>query len=635
LAEALEARVNLSSVGLPGFADGISNVPATVSSVAPVVTAPAGQTSMMTRASVATPVTPAASITVPVASYSAIFNDRLERRRGQPGADIGHASRFSGYVQYTVNVPIAGLYDLNLGLASRMGSDVLVSVNGVVVGEITAPATGSPTIYAESSLGFALLEGANVLRFTSLNRSQYNLNAIALTPDVAQVLPTVVPVNTPSAPTTGMTTTTATTDTTASAGDGAWVAAVPILQDVTITQRSMTSFTELDITGTSADDVITVTQSGDTLTINANGYIHQVTGTFGDMAIWGGAGNDVITVDSSVTIDTRVYGQAGNNIITDATSGKPTIVTIGGGSDVVTGNGVNTSFWVDPTDVVNASGVEIAAKRVHIVSGFYQPYTNTPGAPGYVSNQLDGSTLTEPASDGSGWTTLPNSSLWGTGPVMQDVNQGQVSDCYFLTTLQSLARWQPDKLRELAVDLGDGTYAVQMYQNGVTQYVRVDGELPTAPWGGLLYAYPGSSGNMWAVIMEKAYAYFRMGQNSYASLNFGWMTSVYPLWRVNSFLYTLPSDQESFYTLVSGELAANKPVDIGTDSIIQAGAPLIASHCYAVMAVSEDATGTVWVTLRNPWGVDGFNWDSNPIDGLITITYAMLEANTTSGSYVA
>src|SRR5262249_32498128 len=131
---------------------------------------------------------------------------------------------------------------------------------------------------------------------------------------------------------------------------------------------------------------------------------------------------------------------------------------------------------------------EIAAGRVHTVDAFYQPYTNTPGAPGYVTAEPDGSDLVDPASTGAGWTRLTNSSLWGIGPSPTEVAQGQVADCYFVCALQSLAMWQPDRLRELGVDLGDGTYAVEMFKNGVPQYVRVDGDLPTSPSGGLWYA---------------------------------------------------------------------------------------------------------------------------------------------------
>jgi hypothetical protein len=373
--------------------------------------------------------------------------------------------------------------------------------------------------------------------------------------------------------------------------------------------------------------LIYVSQSGGTLTIVANGRTQQVTGPFGDLVIWGGDGNDTITVDASVTIDARVFAGAGSDAISNATRGKGTIVSYGGGKDMIGGNGVDTSYWVDGTDTVYASATETAAGRVHSIAGFYQPYTTSK-----VGAELDGADLADPGSNGAGWTRLTNSSLFGTGARQDDINQGQVGDCYFLTTLQSIARLDPDRLRELAVDLGDGTFAVQFKRNGVTQYVRVDGDLPTAPWGGLYYNRPGASGTQWASIMEKAYAFYRYGYNSYASLESGWMVAVYGELGVSAYTYGLPQDQNAFYTVANAALSANKAVDIGTLGIITGGAPFVAKHTYSVTALSKDSGGTVWVTLRNPWGMDGFSVDSNQWDGFLTLSYSTLKANVSSGS---
>ena len=42
---------------------------------------------------------------------------------------------------------------------------------------------------------------------------------------------------------------------------------------------------------------------------------------------------------------------------------------------------------------------------------------------------------------------------------------------------------------------------------------------------------------------------------------------------------------------------------------------------YTVMYVTCDSSGVVTsITLRNPWGYDGAGNDSNPYDGLVTVT---------------
>ena len=81
-----------------------------------------------------------------------------------------------------------------------------------------------------------------------------------------------------------------------------------------------------------------------------------------------------------------------------ATSPRPkaTIVTIGTGYNVVTGNGINTSYWVNTGDTVNASGAEWALNGVNKVTNFYQPFTTDSTNPQYVPRSLNGQNLADP-----------------------------------------------------------------------------------------------------------------------------------------------------------------------------------------------------------------------------------------------
>ena len=64
------------------------------------------------------------------------------------------------------------------------------------------------------------------------------------------------------------------------------------------------------------------------------------------------------------------------------------------------------------------------------------------------------------------------------------------------------------------------------------------------------------------------------------------------------------------------------------------GSPLVGTHVHLAEKVNDAlAPGTnvsvpVSVVLRNPWGVDWGNWDSNPSDGLVTVTGDQLAAST-------
>ena len=324
----------------------------------------------------------------------------------------------------------------------------------------------------------------------------------------------------------------------------------------------MGSLERLVITATTAHDSIVVSESGSTITIVGNGTTSTVTGSFGEIAVYTLAGNDTVTVQSSVNISSLLYGGNGNDTLTAGGSAQSYIVTVGSsGVHTLTGNGINTAFWGTTSDVINASSTEIAGGDVHRVSSFYNG----------VSTTLAGQNLTDP-SDSGATVNYSNRSLFGIAPAVTAVNQGQVGDCYFLASIQSFAAEIPGRLEEMAVDLGDGTYAVQFKRMGVTTYVRVDGDLPEASWGGLLYNSPSGNGAIWASVMEKAYAFFRTGAGTYASLNSGWTGSVYSDLGVANTTFSTSGNGTALFNTITQALANNKAVSIITNTTILGGA---------------------------------------------------------------
>jgi hypothetical protein len=400
---------------------------------------------------------------------------------------------------------------------------------------------------------------------------------------------------------------------------------IPTTDPVTITQAAAGNITRLVITGTVGNDSIAVTQSGDTLTIIANGLTSTVSTPIGEIAIYGSSGDDAITVESSVTLPTLVYGGAGDNTVTDVAAAKSFIVSLGSGANALTGN-ANTSFWANPLDVISGG----IATTIHRISAFYQPFSSTPGTTDYIANYPDGANLLDPTD--SGTTIRLTNSLWGAGPTMSDMNQGSIGDCYYLASLQSLALQQPALLQNMAVDLGDGTYAVEFQRNGTPTYVRVDGDLPAGGFNGLAFAHPSPGGPQWASIFEKAYAFFRTGGNSYNSLNWGWTGSAFSDLGLTTTTFT--TGTSGLFSALSSALADNQAVAVISRSSLPANVPVVASHAYTVVSTSV-ISGTQYVTVRNPWGFDGAGSDSNPLDGLVTLTFAQFQSNFSSGSIQA
>jgi len=346
---------------------------------------------------------------------------------------------------------------------------------------------------------------------------------------------------------------------------------------------------ELVLAGTSGNDSIYVSQSGGTLTVTANGTTTTAAAPANGLFIYSFGGSDTITVDASVTLRT-------------------TIASIDGSDTTVTNADSNAGIWIDSTDAISGVG------SVHKVAGFYQG----------VSKAI-GINIADPTDAGN--TFRANASLWGAAPVMGDVNQGGIGDCYFLSSLAAFANTTPAKLQDMAVDMGDGTYAVQYLRGGVSTVVRVDGDISTGPYAGYAFNHPGATGDLWAMIMEKSYAYFRSGANSYASLNSGWMGAVYGDLGVANVNLGLSTSESSFYNTVSTGLNGGKPVTFGTYT---SPPNLVGSHAYTLVSTSIDASGHTLYVIRNPWGVSGDALENSA--GYATLTFAQMQANFTMGT---
>lgn len=377
-----------------------------------------------------------------------------------------------------------------------------------------------------------------------------------------------------------------------------------------ISQVQVAGGTELWVHGQARSNKISVTEQGGELLVADNGASQTVDGTFLDLRIFGGAGNDSIVVDASVTTNCFLYGGAGRNTL-QAGSGNDTLDCVGSAADTLIGGSGNDSFWLDnkaAEKVINLSAEESAEGAVHRVAGYYTGSAKTIA----VTSAKAKARAAEPGTtNGATYESFSTYPLFSAaGPSENDIVQGQIGDCYFLSVLSSVAKLDPDKIRQSILDMGDGTYLVQFTKGGKNVFVHVDGELPVLSNGQLDYAGLGAGNSTWVAITEKAYAVFHGPAASYASIDGGWMDQVY------SALGDAPKSNyggagsAALISLIAAEISQGESVTYGTDTVTD-GAPLIADHAYTVDSVVTASNGQiVGLVLRNPWGIAGAG--SNP-----------------------
>jgi hypothetical protein len=323
--------------------------------------------------------------------------------------------------------------------------------------------------------------------------------------------------------------------------------------------------------------------------------------------VYGGTGNQ------------QLFGGRGYNYLKGG-NGNDVLVSIGtANNDTLTGGSGFDSYWLDSeaSNSVNASLAELLCGNVHRISSFY----------GGVSRN-GWAAMAEPSDAGTQYWCGNDPLFAPAGPSQNDIYQGGVGDCYFLATLSATAKTDPNRIRNSVVDLGDGTYAVQFWSGGSPQYVRVDAELSIDSYGDHTYAGLGRDNSIWVPVIEKAFAAFRTGANTYASISTGWMYEAFgDLGSTSTNLWSWSSGI-SLLNYIEGELTAGKAVTIATPSTIIGGCPCVGSHAYMVDHVNYETINVGWfkitipvsVVLRNPWGFDGVSDGSDPSDGYVTVS---------------
>jgi hypothetical protein len=246
--------------------------------------------------------------------------------------------------------------------------------------------------------------------------------------------------------------------------------------------------------------------------------------------------------------------------------------------------------------------------------------TNVPFEPSLPGN----SNLTyQPLPDGT--------TLFGNGidPNSQ-VNQGDLGDCYFLSSLAAVAVADPAFIQNHIRQNANSTYTVTLYQNGKPVEVTVLPDLPVNSNGGDAYDNISDDGAAWVAIYEKAFAqlngsYNTIGQggwpqNALATIT-GKSTSSEAWNNSNTFEQIVTfgfggnGGSPPSLTSIQALLASGQPVtacttgnDVWPDNDKDDPMEVVGDHCYRVQSVTTDPqTGQPVITLVNPWGPDAAN----------------------------
>lgn len=192
----------------------------------------------------------------------------------------------------------------------------------------------------------------------------------------------------------------------------------------------------------------------------------------------------------------------------------------------------------------------------------------------------------------------PSLTLFGTDsmPAYTEIKQGSLGDCYLLAALAGLVHDDPNAIRDVITDNGDGTYTVRFYQGVIAgssyeiyrRYVVVNRQLSSTVAG---IDYNG--GGLWVNLIEKAYAQV-YGVGSYDFIGLGGNPmKAYNIITGGSLSYDLTVTRAKVNTqLVSGTPVLLATKEVGTVNLVN-------DHAYAIIAYDSISD---MCTLYNPHG---------------------------------
>ena len=205
-----------------------------------------------------------------------------------------------------------------------------------------------------------------------------------------------------------------------------------------------------------------------------------------------------------------------------------------------------------------------------------------------------------------------NYSIFHEGIAVEDIVQGKICDCYFLSVLGSLCKFPElvDKLFYFKEKTKEHLYGIYFYINGNKKLVLIDDFLPCVGRNFKQFAMSKSEENeIWVALIEKAWAkvngnYIRIGCGGSPNEVFDVLTEAY--------------SEEVTLKDVSKDVLWNKLIDgekkgfvmtagtTGSEDVEEVG--LTAGHAFTVLGIHE-IKGERVIRLRNPWGEGEFNGD--------------------------
>ncbi|MCR4797952.1 MAG: phosphotransferase [Lachnospiraceae bacterium] len=250
------------------------------------------------------------------------------------------------------------------------------------------------------------------------------------------------------------------------------------------------------------------------------------------------------------------------------------------------------------------------------------------------------------------WVDVSDQPIFPHEPTVNDLRQGKVSNCYMLAATTSLIQHDPQAIKHVIRDNGDGTATVRLYRSpGEPVFIRVKKVVPRlrATGGAIL-----TSGPLWMQLIEMAAAHVGMftkdkegkTKTGVGSLWYGtgagWfqMLTGVPAMEQHQllsadedgapvFMERSVNNADLLFEKIKDVISKNCVVHMGTKQKTSNG--MNSGHAYTVLGARE-INGKKYITLRNPYANMSFQKSENGTQTMSS-SYFSSVADATCGQF--
>ncbi len=194
---------------------------------------------------------------------------------------------------------------------------------------------------------------------------------------------------------------------------------------------------------------------------------------------------------------------------------------------------------------------------------------------------------------------------------VSDINQGQLGDCFLLSSIGEQARFHPSAIMNMIQSNGNGTETVILYtdRNGrlpsfgttsfkATSVVVTNSFSTQSVNNGINQDRVGNQKEIWPQVIEKAFATLAGGYGAIANGGYPVLAMEALTGRTASYMSPAALSLSALQSFV----AAGDLITMDTSSARGLGYGLVSNHCYMFDRIVGSGASAA-VQLLNPWGV--------------------------------